>query len=316
MRKNFLFIFFILQGLVILAQSETGIEGKTIDIKTLKPLQNVVVSVRNTNLTIFTNASGIFTIEGVPKGSQIVQVQSTGYKEQFLVVDIEPEKMLDLGIIFLEEDITVEKQLSLIAITDNDLGDDNSGSESTAGLMQATRDVFQQAAAYNWGQARFRVRGLDNEYGMTLLNGIEMNKIYDGRPQWSNWGGLNDVTRNQEFTTSTMPSDYTFGNLLGIQQISTRASLYRKGGRLSFSGANATYDWRAMATYASGLEAKGWAFAVSASRRWAQEGYFEGTDYDSGSLFMSVEKKFGDHHSLNFTGIFPPAAIGINSCKI
>lgn len=315
MRKNFLFIFFILQGLVILAQSETGIEGKTIDIKTLKPLQNVVVSVRNTNLTIFTNASGIFTIEGVPKGSQIVQVQSTGYKEQFLVVDIEPEKMLDLGIIFLEEDITVEKQLSLIAITDNDLGDDNSGSESTAGLMQATRDVFQQAAAYNWGQARFRVRGLDNEYGMTLLNGIEMNKIYDGRPQWSNWGGLNDVTRNQEFTTSTMPSDYTFGNLLGIQQISTRASLYRKGGRLSFSGANATYDWRAMATYASGLEAKGWAFAVSASRRWAQEGYFEGTDYDSGSLFMSVEKKFGDHHSLNFTGIYANSSRGKNSAN-
>jgi hypothetical protein len=30
----------------------------------------------------------------------------------------------------------------------------------------ASRDSFQQAAAFNWGQAsRFRIRGLDNENG-------------------------------------------------------------------------------------------------------------------------------------------------------
>ena len=50
-------------------------------------------------------------------------------------------------------------------------------------------------------QARFRLRGLDSEYGTTMINGITMNKIYDGRPQYSNWGGLNDATRNQEFTS-------------------------------------------------------------------------------------------------------------------
>jgi hypothetical protein len=38
-----------------------------------------------------------------------------------------------------------------------------------------------------------------------------MNKIYDGRPQWGEWGGLNDALRNQEFTLGTAPSDYTFG---------------------------------------------------------------------------------------------------------
>jgi hypothetical protein len=29
---------------------------------------------------------------------------------------------------------------------------------------------------------------------------------------------------------------------------------------------------------------------VSAGKRWAQEGYFEGTNYDANSFFMSVEK--------------------------
>jgi hypothetical protein len=42
-----------------------------------------------------------------------------------------------------------------------------------------------------------------------MINGVSMNKSYDGRPQWGNWGGLNDATRNQEFTIGTAPSDYT-----------------------------------------------------------------------------------------------------------
>src|SRR5690606_37409935 len=124
---------------------------------------------------------------------------------------------IDLGIIMLSEDITSEQELSIITLTDNDLGDDNSGSENTAGLLQASKDPFQQAAAFNWGMARYRIRGLDNEYGVTMINGVPMNKLYDGRPQWSNWGGLNDATRNQEFTTGTRPSDYTFGSLIGTQ---------------------------------------------------------------------------------------------------
>jgi hypothetical protein len=35
-----------------------------------------------------------------------------------------------------------------------------------------------------------------------MINGVSMNKSYDGRPQ-GKWGGLNDATRNQEFTIGT-----------------------------------------------------------------------------------------------------------------
>jgi hypothetical protein len=77
--------------------------------------------------------------------------------------------------------------------------------------LQSSRDAFLQAAAFNWGQARFRVRGLDSEHA-TMMNGVVMNKIYDGRP-WGEWGGLNDALRNQEFTLGTAPSDYTFGGI-------------------------------------------------------------------------------------------------------
>ena len=313
MKKLVISILFVMNVVFSFAQTGTGFYGKVLDSKTQKPLQNVIASIQNTNQTQFTDASGKFIFRDAPEGSQLLQIKSSGYKTQLITVDVEKGKMVDIGIVVFDEDITEEQQLSLITITENDLGDDNSGSESTSGLLQASRDAFQQAAAFNWGQARFRIRGLDNEYGTTMINGMVMNKIYDGRPQWSNWGGLNDATRNQEFTMGSAPSDYTFGGILGTQEINTRASIYRPGSRISFSGTNTNYSWRAMGTHASGMNKDGWAFVVSASRRWAQEGYFEGTDYSANSLFASVEKKFNDKHSLNFTSIFAQNSRGKSS---
>ena len=313
MKKLVISTLFVMQVFFVFAQTTAGITGKVVDSKTQKPLQNVVASIENTSLTALTDAMGVFVFKEVPSGSQLLQIKSAGYKDQLLSVEVEAGKVLDLGVIVFEEDLTSEQQLSLITITENDLGDDNSGSESTSGLLQASRDIYQQAAAFNWGQARFRIRGLDNEYSNTMINGISMNKIYDGRPQWSNWGGLNDATRNQEFTMGSTPSDYTFGGILGTQEINTRASIYRKGSRISFSGTNTNYSWRAMGTHASGMNKDGWAFVVSASRRWAEEGYFEGTNYAANSLFASVEKKINENHSINFTSIFAQNKRGKNS---
>jgi hypothetical protein len=304
MKKLSINAFFILQVLFVFAQSATGVSGKIVDSKTQKPMANVTVSLQNSTLFQLSDADGRFALENAPAGNQFIQVKSSGYRDQLIQVEVIAGKMTDLGVVSFQEDQTVEQQLALVTITESDLGDDNSGSESTSGLLQASRDVFQQAAAFNWGQARFRIRGLDNEYSTTMINGVSMNKIYDGRPQWSNWGGLNDATRNQEFTMGSAPSDYTFGGILGTQEINTRASSYRKGSRISFSGTNTNYSWRSMATHASGMNKKGWAFVVSASRRWAEEGFFDGTNYAANSIFASVEKKINERHSINFTSIY------------
>ena len=314
MKKLVISMFFVLQVVFAWSQDKTsGVTGKVVDSKTQKPLENVVATIQNTTFTALTNQDGVFVFENIVVGDQLLEINSNGYLRQLLSISLTEGSVLDLGTILFEEDITSEQQLSLITITENDLGDDNSGSESTSGLLQATRDVFQQSAAFNWGQARFRIRGLDNEYGKTMINGISMDKIYDGRPQYSNWGGLNDATRNQEFTTGSTPSDYTFGGALGTQEINTRASIYRPGTRISFSSTNTNYSFRTMATHASGMDKNGWAYVISAGRRWANEGYFEGTDYAANSFFASVEKRINDKHSLNFTSIYAQNSRGKNS---
>ena len=312
MKKLLLSIFLVLITLTTWAQS-TELRGVVVDSKSQLPLFNVTASLSNTNLSANTNEQGEFVIANPASGNQTLLINFTGYIQKRFVLEITIGQTIDLGTIYLEEDVTTEQQLSLITLTENDLGDDNSGSETTSGLLQASRDAFQQAAAFNWGQARFRVRGLDNEYGNTFINGISMNKIYDGRPQYSNWGGLNDATRNQEFINGSMPNDYTFGGILGVQAINTRASFIRTGTRVSLSGANTNYNGRAMITHGSGMTKNGWAYAASASYRMANEGFFEGTDYDAKSFFLAIEKKINNNHSLNLSAIYAQNSRGKNS---
>src|SRR5690606_35379427 len=141
------------------------------------------------------------------------------------------------------------------------------------------------------------------ENGTVLVNGIPMNKLLDGRPQWNNWGGLNDVTRNQEFTLGLQASDHTFGGILGATNLDTRPSGFRPGIRLSASASNRTYPGRFMATYTSGILDNGFSSSVSGCRRWAKEGSIDGTSYVAYSLFGALEYRLNSHTSLLLTTI-------------
>ena len=206
---------FLLFSCLLFAQKETVISGKIIDAKSKNPLASVVVAIQNTNTMQLTTSDGKFQLNTGLKGNQLLLFHNQGYKDKLVSVQILQNKTIDLGTIPLEEDDEAREQASIISILDNDLDEDNSGSESTSGLLQASKDAFQQAAAFNWGQARFRVRGLDSQYAKLMINGMAMNKIYDGRPQWGNWGGINDVLRNQSIAIGTSPSYYAFGGILG-----------------------------------------------------------------------------------------------------
>ena len=313
MKKLIVVVVLLIQTVFVFGQSITRVSGKVIDSKTQEPIQSVIVSIRNTNLLQLTDASGKFSFNSQVFGSQLLQVSSEGYKEQILQIEIVEGGNLDIGAISLEADLTQEKMIGLITISENDLSDDNNGSENTASLLQSSKDVFLQAAAYSFSQARFSVRGSDNEYSNVMINGISMNRVGDGRPQYGDWGGLNDATRNQEFTNGSAPSDYAFGGIAGTQEINTRASIYRPGTRISFLTTNSNYSYRVMATTASGMNKKGWSYVISGGRRWAQEGYFEGTNYNANSFFASVEKNINDKHSLNFTFIYAQNKRGKNS---
>lgn len=292
--------------------SQNLIKGIVVDRNSEHPLSNVSVRVKNTNIAIKTTLNGDFEIKNLTNGYFILEIEFRGYETQNFPIELNGQP-IDLGIILFYKDYTEQQDLSVITITDDELSNDASAADNISGLLQASKDIFLRSAAFEFSSSFFRVKGLDSGNGKVLINGIEMNKIYDGRAQWSNWGGLNDVLRNQEFSNGLAPSSFTFGGILGSTNMNTRASQQRPGTRISYSSSNRSYVHRVMATHTMGLSKKGWAMTFSGSRRVGKEGFNDGTSYNSYALFTSIEKKFNESHSINFTGIFTPNRRGKSS---
>ena len=311
MRIGLAISYFILHSIWSYAQEIYYVKGFVKDIATRDPIEFAKIEISGSVFVESDPVNGKFVLSLKKPGDFILSISAQDYLSKRIPISI-GDGDLDLGIIFLDRDIVQDKTDNLITLTDSDLLEDGSISMSV-GMLQATKDIFLNRAAFDFGQAFFRVRGYGSENGIILLNGIPMNKLMDGRPQWNNWGGLNDVTRNQEFTHGLQASDYSFGGVLGVTNISTRPSSLRKGLRLSTSASNRTYTGRFMATYTSDLPQKGISYSISASRRWAKEGYIDGTLYDANSFFGAFEFKLDDRNSVNLTSIWASNRRGSSS---
>ena len=285
---------------------ETVVKGSVKDAVTDEPLPEVTVTIEETGQTETTDAFGQFKFsKPVPLGEQMLKIELIDYKTERYPIIVNEGKTVDIQDMSLNYNASDKKDLYIISISDDQLNSDDDGLISNiSGLLQSSRDVFLRAAAFDFSATFFRPRGLDNSSSKVLINGLEMNKQATGRPQWGNWGGINDLQRNQEFSMGMAPNDNSFGDIAGTNNIIIRASKYREGGRLSFASANRSYEGRVMGSYNSGLMKNGLAYSLLASRRYGDGGYFEGTLYDANSFVIALEKQINNKHSINFTSIY------------
>jgi len=306
-RIGFIILFVSLIITSAVAQN-TEVTGKILDAISIEPIADIEVRIHSSDFFSQTDEFGIFTISGdIPQGDQILIIYGEGYLSQRVPIIVYTAQVNELTPIFLSEDMSaIETEMGVISLSENQLSEEETTTYNVSGFLQASKDVFLNAAAFDFSATFFRPRGYDSNSGKLLINGLEMNKLHDGSPQWANWGGLNDAQRNQVFSMGISPNEYTFGDLAGTTNIIMRASQYGKGGRISYAIGNQSYRGRVMGSYNSGVLKNGWAYSVLLSRRFASEGFIEGTLYDSNSIFISVEKKLNNRHSLNVTAFYTP----------
>lgn len=315
MNKSFICTFFILFSGFLYAQT-TIVKGLVVRDANEDPLAGVEVSIEGTLIAANTNNKGQFNLSGdqLPLGEQILIVRKRGYLTKRYPIVIEKNETLDLGLLYVKQDISKEaEQIGIISLSDNELATDDNVLFNVAGLLQSTEDTFLRAAAFDFSATFFNPRGYDNARGKILINGMEMNKFSTGRPQWTQWGGLNDLQRNRTLSMNTHANEFQFGDLAGTTNIDMRASGQRKGGRVSYASSNRSYEGRIMGSYNSGILAGGWSYSVLASRRFGEEGFIDATLYDANSFTASVEKRINDSHSINFTGIYTPNRRGLSN---
>lgn len=301
MRKFLLTI--LIFAIPLWAISQSAIKG-VVKSTNGTTIENAIVFVYGTPLQTKTGAQGQFTIENVAPGIYKCGISAVGY-ETYYTSDfrVKANETTDLGDIKISVLVNTETGENSDANTSDDINTDLYSNESTSSILHGSRDPYADNVSYTLSSFGFRYRGYDNDYGVTLINGAEVANPENNRTSWSEWGGLNDVTRLKTISTGINPTDNTFSNIGGSTDIQMMPSLFRKGFRIAYSRTNRSYRNRVMATYSTGLTENNWAFTVSGSRRWAEEGYVQGTFYDAWGYYLGIEKRLSNQRIIfNFFG--------------
>ena len=204
-----------------------------------------------------------------------------------------------------------DNALDNIPVVSLDENDNQDGSaQNISSQMNSGRNPFTNAASFNFSAVRFRIRGYDADLFTTYMNGVPMENLDNGFTPYGLWGGLNDVLRNRQTTNGLQSAKYGAGDIGGSTFLDTRAFRQRKQTTINYAISNRNYSNRFFITHSTGFNKKGWAFSVSGSRRWADEGFTDGTYYNGWSFYAAVDKKINANHLLSFVAFATPTENG------
>jgi len=312
MKRLFILSFLFLTAVVIQAQN-AKVSGTVFGTESGKPIPGASVQIGTIQST--TDNNGNFELNGIPQGKTSITISIDGFESQSSNIDVtgDETKLGTFGMKAIGTYSSPEnKGITEINLLSLDF-DDNAKDQNIAGLLHSSSDVFVSTASFTLNAAYFRIRGYDANNSLVYMNGFLTNDAVNGRPSWSDWGGLSDVTNKTEAVNGLNISGFSFGAIGGSTDILTRASLYGKENKLSYSYSDVSYTHRLSYTYSTGMMKNNWAFVFSGSRRESQEGYAAGTFFDGWSYFGAAEKKLNDKNSLSLTIEGSPAKRGMQA---
>ncbi len=198
-----------------------------------------------------------------------------------------------------------------IALSEADINDEDGEVLNVSGIFSASEDIYLNTVGFDFQGVFYNIRGLGADQVTFLLNGVHQNRWYNHRPAWSNWGGIDGIYRTQTVTEPLGKSQQVFGNALGVHALSTLASDYRKGTRISYAMSNRSYQHKISVLHVGTLK-NNWQYVVSSSLRRGEEGVRSGTAFKGHSLMVSLEKQIHKQHLISVSLLHAPTQRGLS----
>ena len=295
-----------------------SIKGKLVNTSTKTPFDDLYVSIPSLKAFTISTNGGNFSIKEVPYGSYDVVINGEQAVSTTVHINVNKD-IVDAGTIEVAQSASkneVDNQIPTIAVedVDNISDDDNNQQQNMMGYFTPAQDQFLFNMYRTFGYFRFRPRGFNQSEN--FFNGINIADLATGRSFFSMFGGLNDVLRSRSMSYGLKPSDYSFGVMNGsVNYIDATAASQRAGTTVSYFASNRTFRNRVMITHNSGILKNGWSYSVSVSKRWAKEGYYDGTFYDGYSYYAAVSKNM-KKGTLSLSTIGAPTYRGLVSTAL
>lgn len=310
-------LFFTCLGLVA---QKSSISGKVIDSETKEPLISAYVLLGE-NLGAVTDFDGNYTVE-VENGVYQIMVSYVGYEDQTKDVEINGPTSLDFEMVsqaFLKEvvvtaDIAKERETPVAFSTISPIQlQQELASQDLPMVLNSTPGVYATNQGGGDGEARVSIRGFNQRNVAVLLDGIPVNDMENGRVFWSNWFGLDLVTKTMQVQRGLGASKLAIPSVGGTINILTKGIDSKRNIALKQEvGVNGFT--RTTLGYNSGRFANNW--GVSAALSYKQgNGWVDGNFTKGFFYYLKVEKEF-KKHLFSLSGFGAPQRHGQRSFKV
>lgn len=299
----------MLLGAAVPSVAQTAaVSGTVVDAGTGAPVSGATISIQDQGITVTTGPAGDFRISTALPGEAVLTVSAPGYAAGATQLRLYNDQSVNAGNVILVSDddnefvVFTEDNNNELLFDESILEDEEGNGQNVTALTGASDNIYYKFTRYGYSPLFSNYRGVGSRYQETYINSLPMNDLIRGGFSFSQLGGMTSrAFRNNTSTIGLGASAYGFGGISGSQNFNTITDTYAPGFNGSLSYTNSNYNYRAMATYSSGLTDNGFALTISAIGRYSKEGVVPGTFYNSGGLFVSLEKVFDKKNSLTMT---------------
>lgn len=303
-----------------LLSAQTGtVKGTVIDAGSGEPLIGVNILYASGKGTV-TDLEGNYQME-LPYGKYDLQVSYVGYVSQTLPVNVSSSfvrvdmklKNVTLSEVEVVADIarTRETPVAFTSIPPKKI-EEQLASQDIPLLLNKTPGVYATQQGGGDGDSRINIRGFNQRNVAVMVDGIPVNDMENGWVYWSNWFGLDAVTRNIQVQRGLGASKLVIPSVGGTVNILTQG--IEDKARFSFKqeyGSDAFL--RSSIGWNSGQMKNGWGVTLAGSYKrgngWVDETWTEGWFY-----FGRIDKKIG-RHLVSLSAMGAPQQHGQRSYK-
>ena len=247
MHKYIIFFISILGSLIVYSQN--SIKGVVVDNKTQETLigANVTLSTVNAvnpeNLGAATNIDGEFEFNNLSENNYKLTVSYIGYESESRNIDFEKQNNIAISIA-LNSDIVLDivnlisdqaefrkTPVSLSNVRLEQIENELAGQDIPM-LLNYTPGVYATEQGGGDGDVRINIRGFDQRNVAVLIDGIPMNDMENGQVYWSNWSGLDFLTKNVQVQRGLGASKLALPSVGGTINTITKGIDAEEGGMI------------------------------------------------------------------------------------
>ena len=317
MTKRIILAFAAFLGSVALfAQAPTGgVKGTVVNRNGRQPVEKARLVLMQGASEVATTTSaqdGTFLFQELPDGMYTLVIDAPEFLESQVQVTVNDGYVKNMF------NISVTASTQVSEVDDDSFAAfdmDDSGYADNPTILFNSNDVFTSIAGYDFSSVRFRARGYSSESQDVYLAGVRLNDAITGYSPFSLWSGLNEAMRSKDSVNGAEVADYGFGGYNGSTNIFGTASEVRKGLRGSIMTNSALYRLRLMASYATGMQDNGWAFAANVSARLGGNDWAKGVYYRSFAYYLAADKVLNNQNTLHFAFFGTPGQRGAQNAS-